>query len=164
MPVVTAVASEVIPTGEYLGKVTGITIEDGQFGKQFKWTFINLDEEYEDKEHVGWTSTSPSLKGKFMKWASACLGHEIEEGERVDTEELIGCKVIMILVVKTSDKDGTEYNKLDGLRPRKKAGKNGGNGKAAPVEAESEDEAEPVGAKAGGNGNGKNKPDPFEDE
>lgn len=120
---ITTVENVVIPTGEYLARVLELEHEQGNFGPQFKWRFeVRKPDEYTGKELVGWTSTSPSLKGKFVKWAMACFGRAFEAGESIDTDELVGSKVTLVVTVKESD-DGGEYNKVESIKACKKVSK-----------------------------------------
>ncbi len=116
---IVTVENTVVPTGEYLAEVLEITSETGNFGPQFKWKFeILKPEEYAGKALIGWTSQSPSVKGKFVRWASASLGKLIGPNTRVDLDDLIGRKVIVVVSVK-EDEDGSEFNRIEGLKARK---------------------------------------------
>lgn len=135
----TTVENVVIPTGEYLAQVVEIVPEEGNFGPQFRWKFDVLKPEaYLEKSLVGWTSTSPSLKSKFVRWATACLGRQIGAGETIDTDNLVGCRIVLVVTVKEGD-DGAAYNKVDGLRAVKRAQP------APPTPTVDEDDEDPFG-------------------
>jgi hypothetical protein len=120
MPIVTATANETIPTGEYLVALNDITVDEGQFGKQYKFAMeVTKPAEYAGKKLTAWTSTSSAITGKFMKYASAFLRRPIEDGERVNTDDLIGKQAIAIVLTKVSDKDNSEFNKVDGVKAYK---------------------------------------------
>ena len=124
MAVVTAREEVCIPIGEYGLEVLGVEPVEGNFGPQFKWSFqltapARAVKEFGDKQFVAWTSTSDSLKGKFMKWATACYNRPIAAGEQVDTDRLQGRRVVAAIV--KEEKDDGIYNKIDSLSPYKKA-------------------------------------------
>lgn len=115
---------ETIPTGDYPIQVVDLTDEEGTFGPQLKWKLeIVGTSEYAGKYLTAWTSLTPSMKGKLAQWAVA-LGIELEPGMDFDTDMLIGKRAVAVVVVKSKD-DGSEFNKVDTIRPPKKA-KNGG--------------------------------------
>jgi len=139
MTTITTVETVTIPTGEYLAQVVDITGEQGNFGPQFRWKFdILKPDDYSEKSLVGWTSTSPSLKGKFVKWATACLGRTIRAGESIDTDELIGAKVVLTVTVKEGD-DGSEFNKVESVKAYRKTKP------APPPEPVGDDDEDPFG-------------------
>jgi len=134
---ITIVENVVMPTGDYIAQVVEIQPDEGNFGPQLRWRFeIIHPEEYQEKSILGWTSTSPSLSGRFVKWASACLARQIAPGEQLATEDLVGLKVVLTVIVREGD-DGTEYNKIDSVKAYKK-GKLGPIPPTAPA-AEDED-------------------------
>ena len=99
-------------------QVVNIEPTDGNFGPQFKWTLeVVKPEKFSGIQRGAWTSVSPNLKGKFMKWAGACLGRAIEKDEAIDTDDLIGAQVVATIVIKDGD-DGP-FNKVDGIRTPK---------------------------------------------
>lgn len=131
MPTVTAVKNETIPTGDYLFQVVNIEDETGNYGPQFKWTFeVTKPEKYAGKQLVGWCSQSPSIKGKFMKWSGSCQGRTIEPGESVDTDDNIGCQVVGTVIIDTGD-DGSDFNKITGIRAPKTPATKKQTGKAS---------------------------------
>ena len=101
MAVVTTIANETLPTGEYAAKITEISEETGQYGPQFKFLFeIAKPEDYKGKTLTGWTSQSGSLRSKFVKWASAILKRQIDEGEAIDTDDLLLKPVMLVVAAK----------------------------------------------------------------
>jgi len=108
---------EPLSTGEYAVELTAIELVDTQYGKQLKWTFRVADEE---RNLVGYSSLSASLKSKCMQWAGALLNRPIKAEEDVDFEKLVG-KTATAVVVRKRKEDGTEYNTIDDLLPPRTA-------------------------------------------
>jgi hypothetical protein len=104
---------EPLGTGEYTVELTAIELVDTNYGKQLKWTFRVHDEE---RNLVGYSSLSASLKSKCMQWAGALLNRPIKADEEVNFEKLIG-KSATAVVVRKRKEDGTEYNSIDDLLP-----------------------------------------------
>jgi hypothetical protein len=114
---ITAQGTEPLPTGEYRVELTAIELEDGNYGEQLKWTFHVLEK---GRHLVAYSSLSPSLASKCMRWAGALLGRPIQPKEQVDFEALVG-KTAIAVVVKQRKDDGREFNKVDDLLPDKEA-------------------------------------------
>jgi hypothetical protein len=116
MATLIASSFEVIPTGEYLARITSIEPAEGNFGPRFKFNFeIEKPRKFEGRSLCGWVSQSGSINSKLMKWASAALNCPISPGETVDTESLTGRQVVLVVVVE-SRFDGTEYNRICGVK------------------------------------------------
>lgn len=112
--------SPVMPTGEYVGQVVQIEAVESNFGPQYRWKFsIVKPEEFNDKTLFGWTSNSGNIKGKFVKWATACMCRVIQPGEQIDSDNLIGSQVLLVVVAKEKE-DGGEFNKIEAVRACKK--------------------------------------------
>jgi len=119
MAKLTMVENETIPTGEYPTQITDLIEEEGKFGQQVKFTLeIIGDGDYTGKNLLAWAALSPSMKGKLAKWAAAC-GIQLEPGIEFDTDELIGKRVMAVVLVKTKD-DGSEFNKVEELKAPKR--------------------------------------------
>jgi hypothetical protein len=114
---ITAQGTEPLPTGEYRVELTAIELSNGQYGEQLRWTFSVLEK---GRHLVAYSSLSPSLASKCMRWAGALLGRPVQAGEQVDFEALVGKTAVAVVVKKRKD-DGTEYNAVDDLLPDKEA-------------------------------------------
>jgi len=111
---ITAQSGEPLPTGEYRVELTAIELSTGQYGEQLKWTFQVLEK---GLNLVAYSTLSPSLASKCMRWASALLGRAIQAGEQVDFEALVG-KTAVAVVVRKRKEDGSEYNAVEDLLPK----------------------------------------------
>lgn len=133
---ITTVESVVIPIGSYDAKVLEVTEQEGNFGPQLKWQFeVISPEEYAGHKLVAWTSTSPSLKSKLVKWIAACLGRQIGAGETLKIESVLGKRVALSVVVQEGT-DGGEFNRVHDVKPRK------AKAPVSPTPAESDDDDE----------------------
>lgn len=114
------IESSNLPPGEHIAEVAEIKQEQGNFGAQFRWTFHVLSPDGSVRKRIlGWTSISPSLKSKFARWTQACLGRPPKADETVKTSDLVGSKVMLVVVVEETE-DGAEFNKVDNIKPLKR--------------------------------------------
>jgi hypothetical protein len=109
----TAQGKEPLPTGEYRVELTAIELSDGPYGEQLRWTFRVVEA---GRHLVAYSTLSPSLASKCMRWASALLGRPIQPKEQVEFDALIG-KTAIAVVVKKRKEDGREFNTIDDLLP-----------------------------------------------
>jgi hypothetical protein len=110
---------DVIPAGEYPAKITNIEKDDGRFGEQLKFTFnLQPGDNGERRELIGWTSYVFSTRSKLYKWVRAALfdGGQIPRGYVLDTDDLLGKPVILVVTKKLSE-EGDEFNKVDDVLP-----------------------------------------------
>jgi len=114
---ITAQGTEPLPTGEYRVELTAIELSTGQYGEQLKWTLLVPDK---GRNLVAYSTFSPSLASKCMRWAGALLNRPVQAGEQVDFEALVG-KTAVAVVLRKRKEDGTEYNAVDDLLPDKEA-------------------------------------------
>ena len=110
---------ELLPVGEYPAKIADIKLEDGQFGQQVKFTFEIPNGEEEPRTMWGWSSAKFTPASKLYAWTQAALGGgPIDRGYNFNSDDLIGKKVTLIVVVKEGDKG--EFNRIDTIRPFRK--------------------------------------------
>lgn len=130
-----------IPMGEYPATITATEAEDGKFGMQIKVTFdlgkvVDMNDEDRDVTLLAWCSAKLNPKSKLWEWASAAGMDLDEDAEGLDTDDMIGKRVLLGVSVYTKE-DGTERNKVISVKPprAKKAGK-----PVKPVVKDDEDE------------------------
>jgi len=110
--------------GAYPGVIEKIELESGgKYGDQFAWYFVVDHKETEDEpfgnlRQKAWSPTYGTPKNKFTRWSSAALGRDIEAGEEIDTEDLVGKRVMIELTV--DEKDGETRNNVHDVKPIKK--------------------------------------------
>lgn len=119
--------SEVIPTGDYAAIVDDVAHDDGQYGPQVKLTFRLTGEAYlpsgepiSTKRLLGWASATFSRSSKLYRWTAAALGRPIAPGEAFSAAAIMGKPVTLTVLVKVKE-DGSEYNKIDEVRPSRPA-------------------------------------------
>jgi len=110
-------STEPIPTGEYRVRVESVTEQKSKFDDtvQLVWKLRVLNSEFEGRELTAWTNATGSTKGKLAKWARAC-GFDVEPGEAIDTNDLVGRKAVAVVVLKRDD-EGNTFNRVEDLLP-----------------------------------------------
>jgi len=104
-----------LPVGQYPATVKSIELDKGDYGEQLKWTFTVLaPAKFAGALLSAWSSTSTSNKGKTCRWAAACTGSPVVVGDQLDTADLIGQRVDLIVIEKPG-KDGV-FNKVEDLK------------------------------------------------
>lgn len=107
-----------IPLGSYSATVQEIAEAEGKFGPQFRWTFDlgeveDVDGNLEDRTLVGYTSQALTPKSKLWTWTAA-LGVDPSLG--LDTEDLIGKRVILDVTLEPRRDGDGEWNAIHQLR------------------------------------------------
>lgn len=124
---VQAYVPELIETGWYKARIKAITPEEGKFGPQLKWVFEIVAEPYAGQTLSAWVNQSMNTTGRLVLWGCAALGETVAtEDTEFDTEDCVG-RVVEIQVTEKTGKDGKVYNKVEDVRPPRKA-----KGKAKP--------------------------------
>ncbi len=128
---------EVLPTGDYPAEIIQVDLTDGQFGQQLKFSFDLLGK---NQTLWGWASASFTTKSKLYGWTRAAFGGKsIPANYGLDTDHLIGRRVLLTVVVARKE-DGTEFNKIQDVRPYLNG--NGNGVQPVPITVAS-DKAEP---------------------
>ena len=109
---------EAIPTGEYAAKVVGIEQVTGQYGEQLKVKFEITDPAHTGATLSAWCGMSFNPKSKLYSLAAAAFAAPIPPDYVLDTDDLIG-KGLRIVVVEKTKPDGATFSKVDGFKPRK---------------------------------------------
>lgn len=133
-----------IPMGEYPATITATEPEDGKFGTQIKVTFdlgrvVDMNDEDRDVTLLAWCSAKLNPKSKLWEWASAAGMDLDEDAEGLDTDDMIGKRVLLGVSVYTKE-DGTERNKVISVKPPRT--KKAGTKPVKPVVKDDEDEDE----------------------
>ena len=107
---------ELLPVGEYPAVIVEATPDEGQFGPQIKFVFNVAGGQYDGCVLSAWTSQKFSSKSKLYQWTRAAFGRDIPKTYNLDTDELLGRHVNLVVTIQQKD-DGTEFNKVETLRP-----------------------------------------------
>lgn len=105
-----------IETGKYLVQIVDIEETTGEFGLQLKWSFEIVAGDNTGKRLSAWSSQAMTTKSKLVKWASAILRTTPDQLDELDTDDLIGQRVVAV-VVETAGKTGDLFAKIDSLQP-----------------------------------------------
>jgi hypothetical protein len=116
--------------GVYRARLQKVDEEESQFTDektgeqkwQYIWTFELLDQGYEGNTLTGWSSTNFGPRAKARAWAEALIGRQIQSGENISGDDLVGKECDLMITLKTGDR-GT-FAKVESVNPvRKKKGK-----------------------------------------
>ena len=99
--------------GRYEAVVTSVEPAEGQFGEQFMFR-ITLDD---GQELRAWCSAKLSDKSKLGRWVAVLLGSVPAD---LDTDDLIGRPCCLNVSIQVSEKDGSEFNRIDSLAPSRR--------------------------------------------
>ncbi|GAF92247.1 unnamed protein product, partial [marine sediment metagenome] len=104
------------PVGEYVGKIDKITEKEGIYGPQLQIAFKLVQMDPNASPVLGWCSQTFSNKSKLYAWTKAAFGGgDIPKAYTFDSDDLIGKKVLLTLVIRDRE-DGTPFNRIDSLR------------------------------------------------
>ena len=103
-----------VEAGVYPAKVKAIEDIDGQYGRQWQFTF-ELDD-YPDEEPVAWASAKLGTLSKLYRWATALLGQPPILNEKLLPENLVGLPCRLNVSEKPGD-DGKVVSYVSDLLP-----------------------------------------------
>ncbi|GAH84484.1 unnamed protein product [marine sediment metagenome] len=104
------------PVGEYIGQIEKVTAKPGDYGPQLQVAFKLIQMDEKASPVLGWCSQTFSNKSKLYAWTKAAFGGgEIPETYNFDSDDLLGKKVLLTLVIRDRE-DGTPFNRIDSLR------------------------------------------------
>ena len=109
---------EVIDPGMYPATIAEIKPETGKFGDQLKVKFLLEDQDATTL--TAWTSTSFSPKSRLFGLARAAFGgNDFPPGFTLDTDKLIGRRLLLMVTVKPKGDGSGEFNKVEEFLPLK---------------------------------------------
>lgn len=109
---------EVIDPGLYPASIAKIEAETGKFGDQLKIKFLLEDEDATTL--TAWTSTSFSPKSRLFGLARAAFGGgDFPTGFVLNTEKLIGRRLLLVVTVKPKGDGSGDFNKVEEFLPLK---------------------------------------------
>jgi len=104
------------PVGEYVGRIDKIVEKPGDYGPQLQFSFKLIQMDEKASPVLGWCSQTFSNKSKLYAYTKAAFGGgPIPETYDFDSDDLIGKKVLLTLVIRDRE-DGTPFNRIDSLR------------------------------------------------
>ncbi len=119
MPVLTATSGEVLlKPGVYDAVVTEIAVKERDDRKFLVWTFELQYAPGKTTRVRRPTSLSFGPKSTARAFAEAALGRKVRDGEQVDTDDLVGLPV-QVVVTRGTRADGEETNRVESVLPAK---------------------------------------------
>src|SRR5215210_5417476 len=90
MPVYTATDYEPLESGLYVGRLVEIREAKSEHGTYFRWVFEIQDESYRGHQIHANVSDKFGPNSKARQWVESMIGRKLRNGERFDTDILIG--------------------------------------------------------------------------
>lgn len=108
---------EVLPTGDYSAVVDAIEDADGMYGPQAAWSFVIDEGEHKGAQVRAWTSAKFSPRSRLYQWTQAVFGGaDIPPAYTFDSDDLLGRRVTISLIVRVKPEDGSEFNRVESVR------------------------------------------------
>jgi hypothetical protein len=105
-----------VPTGVYRVELIAIEHTDTYGGEYLKWVFRTVDGGYTIVDYTT-VSASTSPTSKCVEWITALLKRELQRGEEVDWETLVGRTAIAYVRLKKLGYPERECNRIEKLLP-----------------------------------------------
>jgi hypothetical protein len=119
MPVYTATDYEPLDPGLYVGRLVEIREAKSEHGTYYRWVFEIQDEDYSGRQIHANVSDKFGPGSKARGWVEAMISRRLANGERFDTDDLIG-HTFHVTVVNV-DKDGRTYDNVASVNAIRKA-------------------------------------------
>ncbi len=92
MALFTAEDYEALPPGLYVGQLLDIESRESANGQYRRWGWEILEGPYAGRKVYANTSTNFGPQAKARQWVENILGRELEAGEQIGVEDLMGGK------------------------------------------------------------------------
>jgi hypothetical protein len=119
MPILTATSGDVLlKPGVYDAVITEVAVKERDDRKFLVWAF---EVQYAGNKTTRVrrpTSMSFGPKSTARAFAEAALGRKIKDGEQVDTDDLVGLPV-QVVITRGTRSDGEETNRVESVLPAK---------------------------------------------
>ena len=113
MALFTAEDYEALPPGLYVGKLLDIESRESANGEYRRWGWEILEGPYAGRKVYANTSTNFGPQAKARQWVENVLGRELEAGEQVGLEDLVGGK--HHLMVENVKRDGRTFDNVSAV-------------------------------------------------
>jgi hypothetical protein len=110
MPIYTATDYEPLDPGLYVGRFVEIREAKSEHGSYYRWIFEVQDEDYRGRQIHANVSDKFGPSSKARQWVESMIGRRLGNGERFDTDDLIGQDFHVTVV--NVDKDGRTYDNV----------------------------------------------------
>jgi hypothetical protein len=109
----TAEDYEPLPPGLYVGKLLDIEPRESANGEYRRWVWETLEGLYAGRKVTANSSSSFGPLAKSRQWVENIFGREIEAGEQVGIEDLVGGK--HHLMVENVKRDGRTFDNVSAV-------------------------------------------------
>jgi hypothetical protein len=104
---------EALPQGLYVGELFDIEPRESANGEYRRWGWEVLEGPYAGRKVYANTSTNFGPQAKARQWVENILGRELEAGEQISTEDLVGGK--HHLMVENVKRDGRTFDNVSAV-------------------------------------------------
>jgi len=108
-----AVDYEPLPPGLYVGKLLDIEPRESANGEYRRWSWEILEGPHAGSKVYANTSSNFGPQAKARQWVENIMGRELEEGEQVGAEDLVGEK--HHLMVENVKRDGRTFDSVSAV-------------------------------------------------
>jgi hypothetical protein len=119
MPLYTATDYEPLDPGLYVGRLAEIREAKSEHGTYYRWVFEIRDEDYRGRQIHANVSDKFGPSSKARQWVESMIGRRLGNGERFDTDDLIGQDFHVTVV--NVEKDGRTYDNVASVNAIRKA-------------------------------------------
>jgi hypothetical protein len=113
MALFTAEDYEPLPPGLYIGKLLDVEPRESTNGEYRRWSWEVLDGPEAGRIVYANTSTNFGPQAKARQWVENVLGHELEAGEQIGIDDLVGGK--HHLMVENVKRDGRTFDNVSAV-------------------------------------------------
>jgi hypothetical protein len=104
---------EPLPAGLYVGKLLDIEPRESANGEYRRWSWEILDGPYAGQKVFANSSTNFGPQAKARRWIENVLGRELEGGEQISVEDLVGDK--HHVMVENIKRDGRTFDNVSAV-------------------------------------------------
>jgi hypothetical protein len=104
---------EPLPAGLYVGKLLDIEPRESANGEYRRWSWEILDGPYAGQKVFANSSTNFGPQAKARRWIENVLGRELEGGEQIGVEDLVGDK--HHVMVENIKRDGRTFDNVSAV-------------------------------------------------
>jgi hypothetical protein len=114
MALFTAEDYEPLPPGLYIGKLLDIEPRESANGEYRRWGWDIVEGPYAGRQVYANTSTNFGPQAKARQWVENILDRELEAGEQIGFEDLLGGKVH--LMIENIKRDGRTFDNVSAVQ------------------------------------------------
>ena len=104
---------EPLPPGLYVGELLDIESRESTNGQYRRWCWEMLEGQYAGRKVYANTSTNFGPQAKARQWVENILGRELEAGEQIGIEDLVGGK--QHLMIENIKRDGSVFDNVSAV-------------------------------------------------